>query len=932
MKKQGGAKNSIFLIILILLILGGSVFAQITYHTDKVDIMKNESSVYPWVLDDSLDILSIRLNGSVSNQGTAKVYIENYGDRYLIMDSDTLKVQLGTTVPPGTTDENSEIMINLDYGDDPAYDTNNDGISTTSDIIDFTVNRSKFDFTADESKLCTQWLVNNNGSSRYVCYGGEECCYFVELSPTEEPWNFPFYLYYGYLGEGYENLVGARIVYADYNLSLDEPYSNVKSSGIAYLPAYFYPTEINFENMCIDTCSITGFNSSTYSLIFDIENSSVYIESIRYTINETTVINNKSLQETLSYGKVEINKPVTWKKTIQSDSPISNITINISDALDYSIIKKENGKTKDVKNFKEVKSTGSTGIQNSKKITQLNIEEKFSELTIEYSTPGPDAFEENTKKGKKITISSDIHYENIFAYTSIDESVKEIRLYWIVNDTEKEVSFDKKDNDNDGFIDEIEWIVPHLSTQIYEIIYISKAEHLDYNREFISDISDYVSEQDNNWTEQINTSEYVRIIFEKKLTSNNDITIYARGNGSILVYEEDGNETIAFFDSITDENYYQVYLTDLTTEQDTFDLRVIGYIEFDYIVDPMFGDSGNISFVDPTPSNATTSTSTNVEINVSIDIPSLSSIIYNWNGTNYTYYNDSLVLMMNFDNLSALDEKDYGVDNQTTDISKYGNNGSIYGTTWNITGKYVGAFEFDGTDDYILIADSASLDISQKTTFSAWIYPEAYGDVDDEYIKNIYSDEAADLTSVWRIGSQGSEALKDKLGVNYNDGDNHDIESTGSVSLNTWTYITAVTNGTHVNFYFNGVLDSSKEYTITPTQKSGSWRVGSKDEAGTPDRQFNGKIDEIKLWNRSLTADEVYQEYISNLNKYNRTQWYLSINQSRNSTHGLSLETYIYQTFARDQSNNINSTELRSITIEQGPTINLDMVYPSSSI
>ena len=70
MKKRAGARNSIFLIILILLILGGSVFAQITYHTDKVEIRKNESSVYPWILDNSLDILSIRLNGSVSNQRT----------------------------------------------------------------------------------------------------------------------------------------------------------------------------------------------------------------------------------------------------------------------------------------------------------------------------------------------------------------------------------------------------------------------------------------------------------------------------------------------------------------------------------------------------------------------------------------------------------------------------------------------------------------------------------------------------------------------------------------------------------------------------------------------------------------------------------------------------------------------------------------------
>ena len=33
---------------------------------------------------------------------------------------------------------------------------------------------------------------------------------------------------------------------------------------------------------------------------------------------------------------------------------------------------------------------------------------------------------------------------------------------------------------------------------------------------------------DNNWSEQINDSEYVRITFEKNLTKENDITIYAK--------------------------------------------------------------------------------------------------------------------------------------------------------------------------------------------------------------------------------------------------------------------------------------------------------------------------------------------------------------------------------------------------------------------
>ena len=94
---------------------------------------------------------------------------------------------------------------------------------------------------------------------------------------------------------------------------------------------------------------------------------------------------------------------------------------------------------------------------------------------------------------------------------------------------------------SDRLINYITWVVPHLSNQTYElIIEISKAEHLDENRTFIEDIYDYVKAQDEIWSPIINNGEYVRVTFEKNLTSNNDITIYARQtNKSVII---DGKE------------------------------------------------------------------------------------------------------------------------------------------------------------------------------------------------------------------------------------------------------------------------------------------------------------------------------------------------------------------------------------------------------
>lgn len=93
----------------------------------------------------------------------------------------------------------------------------------------------------------------------------------------------------------------------------------------------------------------------------------------------------------------------------------------------------------------------------------------------------------------------------------------------------REVNFSAYDLDEDGFIDYVEWVVPHLSEQKYEIILIEKAEHLDSEREFVEDVYDSVKALDGNYTD-IPSDDYLRVYFEKNLTRDKDITIYARAS------------------------------------------------------------------------------------------------------------------------------------------------------------------------------------------------------------------------------------------------------------------------------------------------------------------------------------------------------------------------------------------------------------------
>ena len=122
------------------------------------------------------------------------------------------------------------------------------------------------------------------------------------------------------------------------------------------------------------------------------------------------------------------------------------------------------------------------------------------------------------------------------------------------------------------------------------VIEIINAEHLDSSRQFISNIYDETKELDGIRSETINDGEYARIIFEEPLSSENDITIYPKvvsGTPRVEVYEKDGNDLIAEFTAINDNEYNKVLLMNLKGSQDTFNLRILdGSLEFDHIIDP----------------------------------------------------------------------------------------------------------------------------------------------------------------------------------------------------------------------------------------------------------------------------------------------------------------------------------------------------------
>jgi len=321
----------------------------------------------------------------------------------------------------------------------------------------------------------------------------------------------------------------------------------------------------------------------------------------------------------------------------------------------------------------------------------------------------------------------------------------------------------------------------------------------------------------------------------------------------------------------------------------------------------------SLTFIDPTPENNDYQTERYVKINVSIQEENLDTLNYKWDGANYTIYDDSLILMYNFNNIASLGESSSHI----FDISGNANNGTVQnGASPTTSGKYDGAYSFDGSNDHITIG---TIQFGQAFTIATWIKPTAWGSSGNQYIKNILANEyGTESTFAFRIGSKGSSLLKQRLAIAiYENGGANDYESGSDLSLNTWQHIAATWDGTNIKFYINGELDRTQSASKTMDSGTNTFMVAHSPEYNRP---YAGAIDELYVYNRNLNDTEIFQLYTSNLKKYNETQWYLYVNQTKDAATGLEDGLYTYQTFATDTSSNQASTEQRIIYINVDPT------------
>jgi type II secretory pathway pseudopilin PulG len=212
------------------------------------------------------------------------------------------------------------------------------------------------------------------------------------------------------------------------------------------------------------------------------------------------------------------------------------------------------------------------------------------------------------------------------------------------------------------------------------------------------------------------------------------------------------------------------------------------------------------------------------------------------------------------------------------DSSGYQNNGTLVnGPTWT-TGKIGNALSFDGVDDYVDCGNNIVLNPTQEITVEAWIKQNILPPHERQWVIVSKHRDYLPNNQSYLLALDSSSTISfyiSEYGQNF-------IQRLSDIQITdyNWHHVAGVFKGsTILDVFIDGVQHNEKLYfwaqapppypetstipssiAITPIHvEIGCWKEAERGN------KFNGLIDEVRIYNRALSADEILQHYQAGL-------------------------------------------------------------------
>jgi len=195
----------------------------------------------------------------------------------------------------------------------------------------------------------------------------------------------------------------------------------------------------------------------------------------------------------------------------------------------------------------------------------------------------------------------------------------------------------------------------------------------------------------------------------------------------------------------------------------------------------------------------------------------------------------------------------YPFSGNANDESGNENNGTVHGATLanDRNGKPNSAYSFNGTNNYIEVPDSPDLDITNQITICAW-----------RYITTNSLGRLVRKINTWGppvggyILSGAADYINSELQLDTHTG----VIITRKEStypLNTWGFVAMTFDGIKVTLYYNGEIIKTEDVAGHIVTNNMSLLIGASERV----EYFAGTIDEVRIYNRALSQEEIQKIY-----------------------------------------------------------------------
>jgi TolA-binding protein len=181
-------------------------------------------------------------------------------------------------------------------------------------------------------------------------------------------------------------------------------------------------------------------------------------------------------------------------------------------------------------------------------------------------------------------------------------------------------------------------------------------------------------------------------------------------------------------------------------------------------------------------------------------------------------------------------------------------NGTLFGNPAYVDGVFGRGIALDGEDDYVDCGNQSTFNLTGQLTVTAWIKVDKFD--------KMYQTIIAKGDDSWRLARAGKsnriEFACNGTAANKWNGTGEvpwAISATTDVNDGKWHHIAGVFDGTQLYLYIDGVLEAAKSADKSIDISSYNVYIGANAQA--PGREWNGLIDDVRIYNYALLQAEI---------------------------------------------------------------------------